>query len=265
MAPPGAEEFPSRKVNPDPTTGGPAKQRPSEVLDRMYRAGNFQVYAVLLNEDQSHPIAKLFQTDWDDLHENSPPGFLFVTRHPVERRSAQYISYWKEQLGRDWEETFEYWKSGQAAWPGRLDRYLEAFTPRPRREDLPCFAFFTSLKSRRAILVPIPRWSRKDLREYMRVVFDAVRHACTIEDPDKRKVYLERELASWPARLKRDTKHAAGSAAGYAKAHPMQVATVGVTLLTFLVGGPMASFVPAAAVTAVQGLDKVLKSGKDGG
>ena len=220
----------------------PAFREKQASLELMNRFPDVAVYGLLLTDNPDHPLSKLVEKRWSQLHHMTGSRIMLAAFQPPASWSGGLKEFWREKLGKDFKSVWKEWEKGVDA--GLSFDYLELFEePRIELSQLPCLALFTDPQERKAVVRSLPDWDEDRLYKLLTGLFEEVR-ACADREKNERLECLERSLTSPGAVFRDHAGHLADKALRYLKGHPAKVA---LTSLSFVLALATANVLPLSA------------------
>ena len=215
-----------------------SESNPQDTLELIKRFPDVAVYGLLLTQDPKHPISQMLRDRWSRLHHLTGSRFLLVVFQPPSDWSENIKDFWKEQLGEDFEKTWQYWQKGLDS--GIAYDYLDLFESPIKPSQLPCLVLFTDPVKRNAVIVSIPNWDVDSLYRFFTGMVEAIKECYKLQ-PDKRLECIRSSLASPNAKILSQLDHMKDMTAEYLKQNPAQTI---ITTVSFVLALATANVLP---------------------
>jgi len=178
------------------------------------------VYGLLLVTDPKHPLAEIVRDHFDELHHLTGEKFLLGVFQPPAQWSEGFKDYWRNQLGKDFESTWQSWQRGLE--PGVAYDYTDLFEEPLKPSQLPCLVLFTDLKEKKAVIRSLPKWDKDNLLKLLINIFGKVKDCCNYPD-DQRMGCLQQSLNSPQTLISDNMTYAKDKVIDYSEKNPTKI------------------------------------------
>ncbi len=213
----------------------PVCKKVEDTLKLFEKSSNVNIYGFFLNPDSKHPLAKVLENRWSELHYLTGEKVMLAATEAPKEWSDNLKAYWEANKGVNFEDFVKKYIGGEPD-AGIAFQYIDIFNPPIAASQLPCLVLFNDIEDK-AVVRTLPNWKEDNLYDLVNLLLRITRKCAEETDREKRLKELENLLTSPGAIILDNGKNAGIEVMDYCRQDPAKILGAGLGIALALATG----------------------------